>query len=223
MEERYLPIKKMIKWILFVFAFFIVAVFVGGLIEVNREQVYSETTLIDQPIRISAMTFAELDRVIQSEYPQYCDEMIFTDATAEIEFRDDSMLQGEAILVYYRYIDESMEGGNVETYTCRFDLMTNTLVSVEHVCGSGKSISVSAQTLSENIIKAPLDQYVFHATELTDLQSDRDYLIEVNCTESWMKLALRSIEDNEVYYRETLTQWPENENFNERSFELINN
>lgn len=222
MERNTLPIKKIAIFIFVIVALFIVAAFVGGLIEVDREQVNSETTLVNQPVCISAMTFAELDRVIQSEYPQYCDGMIFTDATAEIEFRGDSMLQGEASLVYYRYIDESMEGGNVEMYACRFDLMTNTLASVEHEYGSGKSISVSAHALSENIIKAPLDQYVFHATELTDLQSDRDYLFAVDCTESWMKLALRSIEDNEVYYRETLTQWPENEDFNERTFELIN-
>lgn len=196
-------------------------IIIAAIIEVNREQVHSETTTIDQPIRISAMTFAELDRVIQSQYPQYCDGMIFVDATAELQFRGNMILQAEASLVYYRYIDESMEGGNVETYVCHFDLTTNMFVSVEHVFGSGKSISVSDNVLGDNIIKTLLDQYIYHANEAIDQQSDREYRMEADCTEGWMKLVLRSTWDDAFLYRETLTQWPESDHFNERTFELI--
>ena len=221
MREHALPIKRIITIFLVVFVLFVLMIILAAMIEVNREQVYSETTTIDQPIRIYAMTFAELDRVVQSQYPQYCDGMIFADATAELQFCGNTILQAEANLVYYRYIDESMEGGNVETYICRFNLTTNTFVSVEHVFGSGRSISVSDHVLGDYIIKTPLDQYVFHAAELMDLQSDQEYLIEADCTESWMKLALRSVRDGEFLYREILTQWPESDHFSERTFELI--
>lgn len=221
MKDYTLPIKKIITVILVIVVLFFVAIFVGGLVEVNREQVYLESTPVDQPIRISAMTFAELDRLIQSDYPQYCDGMILVDATAQIEFRGNAILQCNASLIYYRYIDNSMEGGNVEKNECRFDLITNTFVSVEHESGSGRSISVSENALSENIVNFPLDQYVVHATELTDIQSDCDYMMEMNCTQDWMKLEMRTVQDRELLYRETLTRWPDNDKFSERTFEMI--
>ena len=221
MGEKVLQIKRIITIFLVIFVLFISMIIIAAVIEVNREQVHSEVMTFDQPIRISAMTFAELNRVIQSQYPQYCDGMIFVDATAKLRFRGNTILQAEASLVYDRYIDESMEGGNVETYICRFDLTANTFVAVEHVFGSGRSISVSDNVLSDNMIKTPFDQYIYHANEVIDLQSDQEYRMEADCTESWMKLALRSVRDGALLYRETLTQWPESDHFSERTFELI--
>lgn len=220
MRGTSLQIKRSITIFLAIVALFILMIIIAAIIEVNREQVYRDTTTIDQPIHISDMSFSELNRVIQSQYPQYCDGMILVDATAGLQFCSNTILQAEARLVYYRYIDESMEGGNVETYACHFDLMTNTFISVDHVFGSGKSISVSDKVLGDNIIKTPLDQYVFHVAEVVDLQSDREYLIDADCTESWMKLAVHSGRDNVFLYRETLTQWPESDNFSERTIEL---
>ena len=218
MQERLLPIKKMIKVILWVFAIIIVVALIAGLIEVNREQVYYETTKIDQHIDISNMTFAELDRVIQSDYSIYCEGMQLVEATVEIQYHEDAILQGEANLIYYRYVDESMEGGNVETNECCFDLTKNTIVSVEHWHGSGRSIMVSDQAIDENILKTQLEQYAYHAAELADLQTSGIYTLRADCVNSWMNVTLHAKNDNLLLYQEKLIQWPENDQFDERIF-----
>lgn len=220
MKEHATLKKKIMITILCVLALFIVAVSIAGLVESKREQVYDETTRIDQPISVSAISFEELDRVMQSEYPKYCKGMQLVKATAEIEFRGCIIQRGEASLTYYRYIDESMEGGNVETNECRFDLSTNTFLSVEHAFGSGRSIFVNDNTLTEKVTNTPLDQYVLHAPELADLQADGVYLLRVDGVYNWMNISLLTMKDQRLIYGETLTQWPENGKFAEREFSL---
>jgi hypothetical protein len=218
MERFTLPIKKIIIVVLCLLLLFIAVVFVGGLVESNREQVHYDTLPIDQPISISALSFAELDRVMQSEYPQYCKGMELVEAAAEIQFRDRTMQQGEASLIYYRYIDESMEGGNVETNECHFDLVTNTFVSVEHWHGSGKSFSISEHGLDEDILKTPLDQYILHASELAVLQADSAYILRVDGAGNQMNVSFHTVNEQSPIYGETLTLWPENGKFAEREF-----
>ena len=218
MEKRRLPIRKFIIVMLCLLLIFIAAVFIGGLVESNREQVHHDTASIDQPISIYTLSFAELDRVMQTEYPQYCKGMELVEATANIQFSDRTMQQGEASLIYYRYIDESMEGGNVETNECRFDLATNTFVSVEHWQGSGKSFSVSEQGMDEDILKTPLNQYLLHASELSDLQTDSAYILRVDGAGNRMNVSYFTINDQSPIYEETLMLWPENDKFAEREF-----
>ena len=220
MKEHATLKKKIMITILCVLALFIVAVSIAGLVESKREQVYDETTRIDQPIRVSAISFEELDRVMQSEYPKYCKGMQLVEATAEIQFRDRVIQRGEASLTYYRYIDESMEGGNVETNECRFDLSTNTFVSVVHTFGSGRSIFVNDNALTEKVTNTPLDQYVLHAPELADLQADGVYLLQVDGVGNGINISLLAMKDQSSIYGETLTQWPENGKFAEREFSL---
>lgn len=220
MKEHKTSNKKIMIVILSVSALFILAVFIAGLVESNREQVYDETTRIDQPVSISAISITELDRVMQSEYPKYCKGMQLVKATAEIEFRGCIIQRGEARLIYYRYIDESMEGGNVETNECSFDLSTNTFVSVVHTFGSGRSIFVNDNTLTEKVTNTPLDQYVLHAPELTALHADSTYLLRVDDVGDRMNVSLLTLNDQKPIYAETLTQWPESGKFAEREFSL---
>ena len=220
MKERTTSFKIIIIVILCLLAIILVAVSIAGLVESNREQVYDETTTINQPISILTLSIAELDRVMQSEYPKYCKGMQLVEATAEIQFRDRVIQRGEASLTYYRYIDESMEGGNVETNECRFDLSTNTFVSVVHTFGSGRSIFVNDNALTEKVTNTPLDQYVLHAPELADLQADGVYLLQVDGVGNGINISLLAMKDQSSIYGETLTQWPENGKFAEREFSL---
>lgn len=212
-----------------VFTSFLLIVFICVLLlaasirEAIGEQIDNTVEQLNEPVDLNVLSFAALNQFIVSSKPEYCDGMKFVKGTMQIQFNGDSILIGEAVLTYFRLIDESMEGGNIEANECYFDLATNTLLRIEHWEGSGRSFPVNNQEISGSAFTAPLSEYLIQAPNLMEGKIEKPFLLNAYCDGNWVDVALLSKQSEEQLYAEHLTSWPTNNTFNSREFVLIPN
>lgn len=197
----------------------LIAFIAVSVIKVKKEQIYHETWTINKELDVTIFSFAELDQAIRSDFPEYCTDMQLVGATAEFSFSDSMVFSEQTVLTYYRYIDESMEGGNIEANECYIDLTSKTLLRVEHWYGSGRSYPVYELAISGGTINTPLDQYVNHISELISMPDGVNCNLVIRYSNTVFTVEIHNLKTGDLLYVESLIQWPANNVFRERIYE----
>ena len=196
-------------------------VLITGILKAKREQIDYKVIPIEASIDVPSLSFSELDQVVQSDYANYVDGMRFVLAEMEVKFDHSSVTSGNATLTYFRFIDDSMEGGKIEANEFYFDLATNKLLRIMCWFGSGRSYSMNEESISGTSYSAPLAQFMEHAQQLDNHTNETTYILRATCAKNLMNIVLLDQDGNMRYYEEQLTSWPKSEIFNERSFTII--
>ena len=169
-------------------------------VEALREQIKNTTVQLNVPVCLTTLSFSSLNQYIVSSYPEYCDGMKFVKGVLKIRFIGDTLLSGEAVLTYFRLIDESMEGGKIEANECYFNLGSNIFARVEHWEGSGRSFQVNNQEISGSAFAAPLSAYIVEAPNLAVQQSDLTFSLRAYCVSDWMDIELLNSVSKKPFY-----------------------
>lgn len=212
--------RMIVTIIISIIAIISLFILVSSTVEALREQIENTTVQLNVPVNLSTLSFSSLNQYIVSSYPEYCDGMKFVKGVINIRFRGDSILSGEAVITYFRLIDESMEGGRIEANECYFNLCSNIFTRVEHWEGSGRSFQVNNQEISGSAFTAPLSVYIVQATSLVEQQSDSDFSLRAYCISNWMDIMLLDDVSKNPLYAEHLTKWSARNNSDERSYVL---
>ncbi len=192
-----------------------------GLIESNREQIELESEMLNVPVEEFSLNFAALDEYVQSHYPEKCVGLAFVGAEANIDLQNGAVVGGTLMLEYYRYIDESMEGGNIEAEEFHFDPVSGTLIEALHEQGSGRSYTGGNKLLSGSALAIPLELYLQHAAGLTGTDPDEPLRFLANYYGSWMNVQFFSESSRGALYAEQLTGWDEADGFEKRVWEPL--
>jgi len=195
---------------------------VVSMIELEREQIDCDTEILDLSIEDFSMNFAVLDRYIRAQFPEKCSGLYFVDAQADITFENGSVKSGTMKLCYFRYIDESKEGGNIEAVEFFIDPVAGTVQNSVHYQGSGRSYQTSGETISGNISAIPLEDYMQNLTSLTGVQSSEAVRMLADCGSSFMDVSFFIEEGQEAVYSERVTGWDEDAGFASRITEPLN-
>jgi len=193
-----------------------------SMIELDREQIDCDTEILDKPIEDFSMNFAALDRCIRANFPNKCNGLYFVGAQADITFENGSVKNGTMKLCYFRYIDESKEGGNIEAEEFSIDPVAGTVQNAVHYQGSGRSYPTSGEAVSGNISAIPLGDYIQNLTRLTGVQSSETVRMLADCGSSFMDVSFFTEEGQEAVYSERVTGWDEDTGFASRITEPLN-
>lgn len=141
---------KVLKAFVTIIVSFSILFFIGS---INDELYEINTKEVKIPITLDENNFMELDRIVKLSLPEYCKnkilvelELIATDITASTQY-------DRAILYYYRDIDDTREGGNVEYDRIEVDLQNKFITNIEVFRGAGKAVptQISGRPIRQDI------------------------------------------------------------------------
>ena len=203
--------------LLAVFSFVIVT----SIIEIEREQIEVETEPINRLIESYKMDFSALDRYVRTNYPDKCDGLSFIEANANVTISGAMIQSGTITLNYYRFIDETKEGGNIEAIEFYIDPVSGTLLNAVHYQGSGRSYSTSDEPISGNALTIPLENYIQNAADLAGVEPDETVRMLAVYRSSQLNVQLFTEEAQGAVYTERVTGWDEEAGFSSRVIEPL--
>lgn len=185
-----------------------------------RESSASSYETVDIPIDGFELNGAALDRYFRNAYPDDCAGMDLTCVRLNIHVESGAITGGSMSMEYFRYIDESREGGKVASVEFHMDPLTGRLLEVSRFCGPGKGCAVYMEPVSPQIVDFPLVWYVEHLPELTSKASDRP--LRLYCTSACWGLLVKAFdkaaETEPLVYSELTTDWSEATGFPGRTW-----
>jgi hypothetical protein len=197
-------------------------VIVTSIIEIEREQIEVETEPINRLIESYKMDFSALDRYVRTNYPDKCDGLSFIEANANVTISGAMIQSGTIILNYYRFIDETKEGGNIEAIEFYIDPVSGTLLNAVHYQGSGRSYSTSDEPIGGNALTIPLENYIQNAADLAGVEPDETVRMLAVYRSSQLNVQLFTEETQGAVYTEIVTGWDEEAGFASRAIEPLN-
>jgi len=217
--------KTFVKRILIILGVILLAVFsfviVTSIIEIEREQIDVETESINRPIENFKMDFSALDRYVRTNYPDKCDGLNFIEANANVNISGTTIQSGTITLKYFRFIDETKEGGNIEAIEFNIDPVSGTLLNAVHCQGSGRSYSTSDEPISGNALTIPLEIYIQNAADLAGVEPDETVRMLAIYRVSRLDVQLFTEEAQGAVYTERVTGWDEEAGFSSRVIEPL--
>lgn len=185
-------------------------------VEIDREQIYSDTEAVNRPIEPFSLCLADWERYVETNFPDDCRDNYLTSATVELHFQDGAVLEGQTTLRYFRYIDDSMEGGNVALTEFVIDLPSGTLTQIVRSHGSGRSLSAGGTLVTGNTPRLPLDLYLQHAAELTGSDANEPMRLYAYYSGSQLDINLLDEKHEHLLYGEIVSDWDSAAGFDER-------
>lgn len=197
------------------------AILISSWLKLNREQVKTTTETQNMMITDFSLNFAFLEQYVETHFADDCRGMLFSSAEADIRFENGVILEGQITLTYSRYIDESMEGGNIALTEFKIDPASEMLIEIVHSQGSGRSLSANDQAIIGSFVAMPLDVYFPHAAELANATSEEPFRLFARCSGSCITVRLFSGTDETLRYAERVTEWNDDLGFPGRVFEQL--
>lgn len=197
----------------------LISLFVQRWIYESGESTY-ET--MNEPIDGFSLNVAELDRCFRTAYPEDCQDLDLTGASLNVYVQDGRIVSGTMRVEYYRYIDESREGGKIRTVIFYLDPASGCLQEVNRYCGAGRGDMTRTEPIHAQTADFPLIWYVENLSSLAATDDDRT--LRLNCDSLFWGIKMFIFDesaDPPRLYAERMTDWSADTGFAGRTYELL--
>lgn len=138
------------KILKFAITTFLSVVLLSGCSWMNYEKYTNVQTEIQQPITIDKQT---LNGYLAASIPFAGDsiaDMVLILVSGELSVQDNVVSLSGLSFVYYRYIDDSREGGNIQEIRINVDPVDDVLVSITEFAGAGKASPTTGDAINDS-------------------------------------------------------------------------